>query len=108
MIEDELLALPDVTPSFGERKEIRDGRTVFVPVLTGFDGPLLQSEECGEFVDKAGRRWQVGILEGELVRRLRREAAYAGGCYLLDHLQKAGKLPATIQAELDQQTKAPE
>lgn len=69
MTHDELMALPDVTPTFGVREEVVNGRRVVQPVQQGFAGALFTGLDDGLFRDAAGVQWMVGQLQGQRVRR---------------------------------------
>ena len=63
MTQDELDALPDVTPNFGHVEREIDGLRVTVPVHRGgvamFTGP-----DDGTVMDVAGSVWITGIVDG--------------------------------------------
>lgn len=61
MTHDELMNLPDVTPSFSV-----DG---MVPVETGFAGALFQGDDDGVFWDAHGEAWMTGWIDSVRVRR---------------------------------------
>lgn len=69
MTQDELNALRDVSPSFGQTERIIDGRKVIVPTLASRPMALFQKPEDGMFQDAAGQWWITGWLHGEHVKR---------------------------------------
>lgn len=70
MTHDELMALPDVTPTFMQTEIVINGKRLNVPVQTGVIGALWQQPEDGTFTDRTGMRWMVGRYQGERVRRM--------------------------------------
>lgn len=72
MTQDELDALPDVTPAVGQRERITDGRGVIVPVLRGDTGALFQPEDDAPLTAECGRtgvRYMIGWSGGVRVKR---------------------------------------
>jgi hypothetical protein len=69
MTQDELNALRDVSPSFGQIERIIDGKRVIIPTLSEQAGALFQKPEDGVVQDAAGTWWMTGWLKGEHVRR---------------------------------------
>lgn len=74
MTNDELMALPDVTPTITEmRFEDGDGEGGFIAFpgpIEGVFGPLFQRDDDGVFQDADGRDWMTGWHNGVRVRRL--------------------------------------
>lgn len=71
MTHEELMALPDVTPTIGYSEQLApDGSKVLIPTMAGTPtGAIYQSAEDGSFIDSNGCRWMVGWLDGGRVRR---------------------------------------
>jgi hypothetical protein len=61
--------LEDVTPYFGERIEVIDGKRVCIPVQAPDPGALWQDESDGHYIDAAGATWMTGWIKGRHVRR---------------------------------------
>ena len=68
MTQDELDALPDVTPGFGQVEREIDGRRVTVPAqrdaVAMFTGP-----DDGIVMDVEGTVWMTGIVDGVRCKR---------------------------------------
>lgn len=68
MTQDELDALPDVTPGFGHHERWIDGRRVVVPVqgkaVAMFTGP-----DDGTVMDIEGTVWMTGVIDGVRCKR---------------------------------------
>lgn len=69
MTHEELWALPDVTPHFVPVARTVDGRRLVIPTLIGTYGALFQKADDGVFVDRTGRRWITGWVDGVHARR---------------------------------------
>jgi hypothetical protein len=73
MTQDELDALPDVTPSIGQQERIIDGQRVVVPVMRGDAGALFQPEDGAPLSAECGRtgvRYMIGWSGGARVKRV--------------------------------------
>lgn len=70
MTQEELDALPDVTPGLVYEERVIDGMKVRVPRQQGGVGALFIGPEDGLVRDSAGRRWMVGQHNGVRVKRL--------------------------------------
>ena len=72
MTQDELDALPDVTPQILPEERMIDGRKVIVPVQTGeFIGALYMGPDDGEYTcQRTGHRYMVGWINGKRVKRM--------------------------------------
>jgi hypothetical protein len=67
--QQELDALP-TCGGFGQRQEIRDGKTVNVPVMDGYMGPLYQGPDDVMYVrDQHGDLWTTGWAGDVLYKR---------------------------------------
>jgi len=68
MNQDELDALPDITPAFGQIERIIDGKRVVMPVPTRvvamFTGP-----DDGTAMDADGTVWMTGVVDGVRCKR---------------------------------------
>lgn len=70
MTEAEFLALPDDTPSFGQREVIIDGRRTVIPICPQPGGRALYlQDDDGLFVLADGTEWITGWIDGRRVRR---------------------------------------
>lgn len=69
MTQDELNALRDVSPSFGQKERIIDGRKVIIPTLSAPAAALFQKPDDGVVKDEAGRYWITGWIGDERVKR---------------------------------------
>ena len=72
MTHDELMALRDVTPYFGQREETRAWQRVVIPVRSPEPGGnwFVADDQAPLFVtDERGIDWQIGELNGQRVRR---------------------------------------
>jgi hypothetical protein len=67
--DEELLALPDETPIFGQKEIIENGRRVIIPVAPDIRA-LYVGPDDGVYTDRSGTRWFVGWLDDRRVRRL--------------------------------------
>ena len=70
MTNEELMALPDVTPGIGYTTREIDGKTVNIPHMTGPGVALWQQADDGMFVAQDGQRWITGWRLGQRVRQL--------------------------------------
>jgi hypothetical protein len=72
MTQDEFDRLPDVTPSFGQRVEIIDGKRWVFPVEAGLTGALYAGEPGdGIRTDANGDDWLVGRMSNGVRARKR-------------------------------------
>lgn len=62
--------LPDVTPEWGRKRMLIDGREVDVPVMIRPGAALHYRDDDGMFMDpRDGSTWMVGRLDGVRVRQ---------------------------------------
>lgn len=71
MTHEELMALPDVTPTIGYTEQLApDGRKVLIPTHVGAPvGAIYQGADDGSFTDLNGDCWMVGWMNDVRVRR---------------------------------------
>ena len=71
MTQEELDALPDVTPRFVLGIRTIDGRRVRVPIQQVGVGALFDGPGSGQFIcQRTGRRYLVGEQNGVMVKRI--------------------------------------
>lgn len=69
MNQNELDALPDVTPGIGYMEREIDGHKVTVPFVQNDPGALFQAPDDGVILDMNGQRWMTGWIDGHRVKR---------------------------------------
>jgi hypothetical protein len=70
MTEDELKALPDVSPEIGYAEVYVGGNLVRIPTTDTKPGAIFQQEDDGMVIDSDGVAWMTGWVNGVRVRRL--------------------------------------
>jgi hypothetical protein len=70
MTQEELDALPDVSPRIDRVEKIIDGKRVMCPVMVG-GFALFIGDDCGMVRDSNGIKWTIGYHKGEKVKQRR-------------------------------------